>query len=391
MRKVLPLLVLALVICTLLPAAGIAEGQDVDSLTDWNLRIAVPEGAVAVLEGSEYYIYAGQPGSIPYVMVRTYGYEDPKAFLEEFTGYMKTRYANLQVTAEPAAKTVGGRECFETDYTYQVSGYQARDRRIVLAAQGRTYMFASKEIDELGLTVGSMLEDVVAGCEFLTDDAASQGPGIAQGYLYTLEDGMPGCWLDMTGIGEQTLGMHYWIPSGEGEFREQMLALQLSDAEVSEEGLVIHRVLDPEGKDLSDRFQSLTVQFYLDGALLAVERKGEAPEEEELIPAGNYPMQPVRVSADGEGNGKHFRPAEDGPYSPEELAAWARFCYFRQSGIFPQTAEVTVNPDDTYTVQLYAEVSPKDGQDTASLVRYTVDAYGEGKNETEGKTVSLMR
>ena len=225
MRKVLPLLVLALVICTLLPAAGIAEGQDVDSLTDWNLRIAVPEGAVAVLEGSEYYIYAGQPGSIPYVMVRTYGYEDPKAFLEEFTGYMKTRYADLQVTAEPAAKTVGGRECFETDYTYQVSGYQTRDRRIVLAAQGRIYMFASKEIDELGLTVGSMLEDVVAGCEFLTDDAASQGSGIAQGYLYTLEDGMPGCWLDMTGIGEQTLGMHYWIPSGEGEFREQMLAL----------------------------------------------------------------------------------------------------------------------------------------------------------------------
>ena len=102
-------------------------------------------------------------------------------------------------------------------------------------------------------------------------------------------------------------------------------------------------------------------------------------------------MQPVRVSADEEGNGKHFRPAEDGPYSPEELAAWARFCYFRQSGIFPQTAEVTVNPDDTYTIQLYAEVSPKDGQDTASLVRYTVDAYGEGKNETEGKTVSLMR
>ena len=296
------MLVLALVICTLLPAAGIAEGQDVDSLTDWNLRIAVPEGAVAVLEGSEYYIYAGQPGSIPYVMVRTYGYEDPKAFLEKFTGYMKTRYADLQVTAEPAAKTVGGRECFETDYIYQVSGYQTRDRRIVLAAQGRTYMFASKEIDELGLTVGSMLEDVVAGCEFLTDDAASQGPGIAQGYLYTLEDGMPGCWLDMTGIGEQTLGMHYWLLSEEGEFREQMLALQLSDAEVSEEGLVIHRVLDPEGKDLSDRFQSLTVQFYLDGALLAVERKGEAPEEEKLIPAGNYPMQPVRVSADEEGS-----------------------------------------------------------------------------------------
>lgn len=392
MKKGLSAFGLMLIICVMLSAAGFA-GEQNDSLTDWNLRIVVPEGAKAVLEDSEYYLYAKEAGSIPYVMVRTYGYEFPRAFLDEFTDYMKTQYADLKVTAGPAEKTFGDKKCLEIDYSYQVSGYTVKDRRIVTAAQDQTYMFASKEIEELDLTVGSMLEDVVADCEFVSDSGASQGSGLAEGYLYIREDGRPGCWLDMMGIGEETLTLYLWAGSGETEAQEHSLILDLSTAQVSENGLIIHQVRDPEGNDLSDRFKSLMIQFYLDGAVLIAEQEGETEGEAsgEFIPSGSYVMRPVRVSADGEGNGKHFRPAADGPYRPEEIAAWARFYYFRNTGIFPKRAEAAPNPDDTYTIQLYETESPDGGQNEAPLARYTVDAYGEGRDEPAGESVSLMR
>ena len=61
------------------------------------------------------------------------------------------------------------------------------------------------------------------------------------------------------------------------------------------------------------------------------------------------------------------------------------------NGSFPPIAEVTENQDGTFTVHLF-ETAESDGEThTVSFARYTVDAYGEGKDDMTKENVSLMR
>ena len=69
--------------------------------------------------GDEYYIYAKNEGSIPYVMVRVYDYDSEKTFLSDFTRYMQKQYKDLKVTSKAAPKTVGDKACWEVDYSYR--------------------------------------------------------------------------------------------------------------------------------------------------------------------------------------------------------------------------------------------------------------------------------
>ena len=65
MQKSVSLLCAVLILFLMLIPAGCAGGENVDTLTGWNIRIDVPDGATAVLEGNEYYIYARRAGEIP--------------------------------------------------------------------------------------------------------------------------------------------------------------------------------------------------------------------------------------------------------------------------------------------------------------------------------------
>jgi hypothetical protein len=103
-------------------------------------------------------------------MLRPYRYDDAEAFLKEFTAYMQNQYSDLIVLTAPTEKMIGDKTCLETDYTYKVSGYDVKDRRIAIPRSGRVYLFTSKEIEANGMTVGSMLEDVVADCVFLGEE-----------------------------------------------------------------------------------------------------------------------------------------------------------------------------------------------------------------------------
>jgi len=167
MRKLLSTILSLILVLSIAPASF---ASNTDTLADWNIRITVPDGKTAVLEGKEYYIYGQQEGYIPYVMLKTYRYDDAEKFISDFTEYMRSHYADLQVTAEAEQKTIGNKRCWEIDYGYTVNGYDIKDRRVVITAGDTTYMFASKEIESNGMTVGSMLDDVVADCELL-------GPG----------------------------------------------------------------------------------------------------------------------------------------------------------------------------------------------------------------------
>ena len=367
-------------------------GNNNDTLADWNVRIAVPDGATAVLQGNEYYLYAQQEGSIPYVMLKTYRADDAAAFLEELTAFMRTQYPDLKVTSDVHKAVFGERECYETDYSYQVSGYDVCDRRIALTADGTTYLFTSKEIEELSLTVGNMLEDVVANCEFFTGNGAEQNQGLSDGYLYCDENGVPRYWLDFTRTIEDNLVLHCCSQFGEPATGERCYVLDLSSAEVTENGLSIRRIRSLQDDGSTDRPGNLTLQFYLDAAVMIAERNGETPAEtaEDQIPAGSYVMVPVGVAAGPGEKQSHLRPQEDGPYQPEELETWARFYCFRTTGSFLPAAEVTNHPDGTYTIVL-SGAAGTEGDGQPASVRYTVDAYGEGKNDLTGEPVSLMR
>ena len=392
MKRFLSVLCFLLMLCMLFSTVCFAEGENVDTLANWNIRIAVPEGTTAALKGSEYYIYAQEDGSIPYVMVRTYHYDDAVAFLDEFTEYMQGQYPDLEVTADIARKTIGDRKGFEIDYSYLVSGYQVRDRRIVFIVDGLAYMFASKEIDELDMTIGTMLEDVIANCEFLSDADAGQS-GLADGYLFCLENGMPKYWLDFSGAVSDNLVLHCFFRSGDPTFYEKCFVLDLSSAEVTDGGLRIRQIQDLKGNDCSEWFKDLTLQFYLDAAVMKVERdeKTLAGGEEDNILTGTYVMRPIGVTRDEGEKQSHPRPEGEGPYEPEDLGMWARIYYFRTTGFFPPNAEVTENGDGTFTIHLY-EVVDNDGvEHTATSAWYTVDANGEGKDDITEEEISLMR
>ena len=380
----------ALCMLFILGFAAFAKDGGYDALSDWNVRIAVPEGVTAVLQGSEYYLYAQEDGSIPYVMLKTYRADDAAVFLGQLTEFMKEQYPDLKVTSDIEQKILGEKTCFEIDYSYQVSGYEARDRRIVMVLDGTAYLFTSKEIDELGMTIGSMLDDVVANCEFIAGDDAEQDAGVSAGYLYCEENGMPRYWLDFTGIVEDNLVLHCWFRSDDQTCRENCYVLDLSSAQVTENGMEICQIHALQDDDPADRLGELTLQIYLDAAVMVAERDGETPEEaaEDKIMPGAYVMAPVGVAADPDRKQSHIRPLGDGPYEPDELGLWAQFYCFRITGVFLREAEVTGLSDGMYAIVLHE--ADGDGH-TDGGVQYTVDAYGEGKDDSTGDPVSLMR
>jgi len=161
----------------LLAAAGMsfADEPEYDTLADWNIKVAVPDNTIATLSSDgNYYIYTQEYNSIPYVMLRVYeGYEDELDFIDGyFTDFMKKQYPDLRITKEAQIVSVGdsGLSFYEIDYEYSIQEYTARDRRLVTNVEGKTYMFASKEVEELGRTVGDLLEEVAATCVFLDAD-----------------------------------------------------------------------------------------------------------------------------------------------------------------------------------------------------------------------------
>ena len=104
-----------------------AEGDNYDTLANWGVRIAVPDNKTAILKDNEYYIYAQEEGSIPYVMLTTYRYGSEEEFIPAFTEFMQGQYSDLTVTKEAEKKQIGEKTCYEIDYGYKVSGYDVTD------------------------------------------------------------------------------------------------------------------------------------------------------------------------------------------------------------------------------------------------------------------------
>ena len=156
-----------------------AELVGSDTLADWELKVPSYANTMSLLSGDDgnYYIYPMGERGIPYVMIHAYSiYDSEEEFFAEFTPYMQESYEDLQVLSEMDPVTIDGDVYYETDYLYSVSGNDCIDRRIVRTAGDFTYMFASKEVPGLDLTVGSLLEDTIADCEFLGVEESAPAP-----------------------------------------------------------------------------------------------------------------------------------------------------------------------------------------------------------------------
>lgn len=146
------------------------EEDNSTTLEEWNIKVPIPDNSTSMLDGStgEFYIYPmGQEG-IPYVMIMPFDYSDGgESFLYDFKDYMLGIYADLQETEDIHEINIGQYNCWQTRYEYTISGYNAQDRRVAIEHNGKIYMFAVKEIPELDLTTGTLLEDTVEGLVFL--------------------------------------------------------------------------------------------------------------------------------------------------------------------------------------------------------------------------------
>ena len=404
MKKLVSVLCFILLLSIMIAPLSEAAGDNYDTLVNWDIKIAVPDDTTAVLRGNEYYIYAQHEGSIPYVMLRVYGYDDAETFLSDFTTYMHQQYADLKVTAEAGRRTIGNKDCWETDYSYTVSGYTVTDRRIATVAGGQTYLFASKEIESNGMTIGNMLDEVVANCTFLSEPEPTKPQeeresGLAAGYLYCREDGMPKYWLDLTGVLSDHPVLHCYFRSGDPTFYESWFILDLSTAEMSGNAIRFYNVYDEYDFDHSNWFRQLTFQFYLDGAVMTVDRDERtlAGGAEDNILTGTYAMVPVGVGTEYRQLDQdlwmpdtYLMPEEEGPYTPAELGKWAQIYYFDRNGFFPPVADVEENPDGSYSIHLYENVSLDGIPHTATSAWYTVDAFGVGIDDIFGDAVNLM-
>ena len=308
MKKFLRVVCMVLVLSMLLTPLCFAE-ENYDTLADWDLKVKVPEGKTAVLKGNQYYIYGQRAGEIPYVMIMAYHYESEEKFIADFTASMQRSYADLTVTKEAERTEIGDKAGWEIDFGYTVSGYQVADRRIIMKVGEWVYMFASKEIAELNRTLGTMLEDVVADCEFLSENGSAlealeeEEIEFSPAYLYCLNNGTPKYWIDLTGEMANTIVLHCFFRSGDPSFYESVYYLDLDSADVGSGRVEVYQVSDERGYDVSDWFKSLTLVFKGKQLTMTVKRdeKTLAGGAEDNILSGSYWFEPsVRLLPENE-------------------------------------------------------------------------------------------
>ena len=312
MKKLSVFLSLILVLSLLLSPAASAAGGNSDTLGDWNIRIAVPDSAAAaVLEGNTYYIYAQEEGYIPYVMLMaTSRFASEEEFIDYLSDTLAAHYQlqGFAVTSAPALKTIGDKLCYEVDYAYTISGYEAVDRRIFITVDELTYMFCSKEIPSLGLTLDGMLEEVVENAVFLSEEVnapvdtaptTETEEDLYPVYLYREENGMPKYWLDLTGLYSDKPVLHCYFRSGEPTFYESTFVLDFETAETDDGALLIYDVYDAWGNDVSDWFNWFELDFEDSGLVMDIGRneKTLAGGAEDNILTGRYEMEPCAANA----------------------------------------------------------------------------------------------
>lgn len=232
-------------------------------------------------------------------------------------------------------------------------------------------------------------------------DAGESGVLPADAYLYSIQNGMPKYWLDLSGDDTDTAVLHCWFRSSDPTFYHSFYLLDLKSANIQDDSIAIRKVTDMYGFDRSDCFRRLRFQLEGEMLIMDVERdeKTLAGGSEDNILTGHYLMEPMAVvhldfpemSAEQKSSPKLLlRPLKSPPYTARELGRLAQVYYFIQSGFYPPLAETVENADGSFTIHLYETVNTDGVVHTATSAWYTVDAYGIGTDELFGDAVCLV-
>lgn len=151
------------------PAPTVTTG-DLIALDD--LGVSVRASSYTGVEQDEYdcvYFYAMAEGSIPYVMLKRYDFTADD-FTDQFTDYMASNYSDLREAGRGTSST-GDKVYNMVIYNYSINGYFTLDRRLFIEMNGCTYMIATKETAELGLSLpDGFLDPIMDSLELITGD-----------------------------------------------------------------------------------------------------------------------------------------------------------------------------------------------------------------------------
>lgn len=142
---------------------------DLIALDDLNISVRASDYvAVRQDEDEAVYIYTYKDGYIPYVLIANYDTEFD-GFVDKFTKYMASNYKDLTVAQEATPLTLGGGKEFSlVVYNYKISGYDAIDIRLFREFNNDVYMFCTKAIPELGMSLpNGYIENVAGSMEIL--------------------------------------------------------------------------------------------------------------------------------------------------------------------------------------------------------------------------------
>ena len=147
---------------------GAAESGDTDTcmLDDIQLALRI-QGSYMLTDAEDegfYYIYTWGEQGIPDMIIGRFDLNTTQGFFDQYTENMKQVRADLSVAEGPVSETIGDKQLEKIVYSYTIQGYNIKDTRYIWAAPNSAlYMFAKREIPDLGYTLGDSLENIITG------------------------------------------------------------------------------------------------------------------------------------------------------------------------------------------------------------------------------------
>ncbi len=129
------------------------------------------------------------------------------------------------------------------------------------------------------------------GIDSMNVYAADKQEELQEYYVYRLEDGQLKYWLDLSG---DEMKLHCMFMSGDPEYYERIYTFDADSAESSGRTVLLKKVTDDRGNDISDFFVMLSFTFVNDHAVMSVVRdeKTLAGGSSDNLLTGSYTMTP---------------------------------------------------------------------------------------------------
>jgi hypothetical protein len=255
------------------------------------------------------------------------------------------------------------------------------------------------------------------GIDSMNVYAADKQEELQEYYVYRLEDGQLKYWLDLSG---DEMKLHCMFMSGDPEYYERIYTFDADSAESSGRTVLLKKVTDDRGNDISDFFVMLSFTFVNDHAVMSVVRdeKTLAGGSSDNLLTGRYTMTPGKPDDAPDHSGSTGssskgalkiveglltaeasadQPADQSAdqskiYTPDELCKMAQEYYNRHKNFYPPIADYQAKEGGKYQIHLYEVVDDGNGTThTATSAWYTVDTHGVGTDDIYGEAVDLTK